>query len=110
MNDDEAICMIVPNALWNTVRVFSLSILLYGSKSNLLGETIKPILNELKVDSRRGTILYCIQHNSIMCVESEPMIKRANDTEKANRNEGLKITVERKRTKCDRYVPYKLDE
>ena len=39
MNDDEAICMIVPNALWNTVRVFSLSILLYGSKSNLLGET-----------------------------------------------------------------------
>ena len=69
---------------------------------------IKPILNELKVDSRRGTILYCIQHNSIMCVESEPMIKRANDTEKANRNEGLKITVERKRTKCDRYVPYKI--
>ena len=39
-----------------------------------------------------------------MCVESEPMIKRANDTEKANRNEGLKITVERKRRKCDRYV------
>ena len=43
------------------------------------------------------------------------MIKRANDTEKAKWNEGLKITVyytRQKEENCNRYihVPYKLDE
>ena len=95
MNDDEAICMILCQMRWNKLytRICLINSMIWQRVTYLEKCHIKPILNERnRIDSKREQYSSTAYNNSIILC-SQPMIKRANDTEKAKWNEGLKITV-----------------